>query len=139
MAEETIPDNFELVAKWGAIITGMVLIVPMVAILGAQSIPLIVTGMIVAFIAWALVRSGALEDEDENASSAVTAADPLTTLQERYAAGEISEAEFEHRVERIMESDDQLRQAGGPDRSRGEAFSSKPPREEESDVLRERE
>lgn len=34
------------------------------------------------------------------------ATDPLETLRDRYARGEISEAEFERRVERLLETED---------------------------------
>ncbi len=32
-------------------------------------------------------------------------ADPITTLQQRYAEGELTDEEFERRMERLMESD----------------------------------
>jgi hypothetical protein len=40
-------------------------------------------------------------DEDDEAD-----ADPLETLRERYATGEIDEAEFERRVDRLLETDE---------------------------------
>lgn len=36
--------------------------------------------------------------------------DPITTLQQRYAEGELTDAEFERRMEQLMESDDHARQ-----------------------------
>jgi hypothetical protein len=35
-----------------------------------------------------------------------TESDPLTALQQRYARGEISEEEFEHRLTTILEADE---------------------------------
>jgi hypothetical protein len=150
MDHEAANSNFESMLKWGAIITGMVLLVPLSAILGTQAAFVIGPAVVVAFAAWAGVRSGLLAKNDDTASSTgsrsrreasrsstetqSTTTDPLTTLQERYAAGEITEAEFEHRVERIMESDEQLRAAGGANRSAGEAFDSTSPREKRERV-----
>ncbi|AEH38154.1 SHOCT domain-containing protein [Halopiger xanaduensis] len=52
--------------------------------------------------------------------------DPKSQLQERYVAGELSEAEFERELDRVLESDDG-RGTGGrtrtePDRSRTRDF-----------------
>jgi uncharacterized membrane protein len=62
------------------------------------------------FLLTPLLAVGAIPRVDsasEEADSGPTAeADPLSTLQERYAAGEISETEFERRVERILETDE---------------------------------
>jgi uncharacterized membrane protein len=44
------------------------------------------------------------EETDEPESA--TAADPLETLRDRYARGEIGEAEFERRLERLLETED---------------------------------
>lgn len=40
-----------------------------------------------------------------------TEADPITTLQQRYAEGELTDAEFERRMEQLMESDAQSTRA----------------------------
>jgi uncharacterized membrane protein len=94
--------SFDEVAKWGAIMLGMILAVPLVAILANQAPAALVAAIVVGFLGWAGVRSGVLASEaDDEAEEA----DPLATLQERYAAGDISEAEFERRLERLLESD----------------------------------
>lgn len=53
---------------------------------------------------------GSAVSETESESAAVDAegagADPLETLRERYAAGELTETEFERRVERLLETDE---------------------------------
>ncbi|ARS88354.1 SHOCT domain-containing protein [Natrarchaeobaculum aegyptiacum] len=38
--------------------------------------------------------------------------DPVTTLQERYAAGELTESEFEERLEMLIESNERADDAG---------------------------
>ncbi|MDF9746596.1 SHOCT domain-containing protein [Natrinema salsiterrestre] len=50
----------------------------------------------------------ALEDPETTASET----DPVTTLQERYAAGELSEAEFEAKLDRLIESNERADSAG---------------------------
>lgn len=59
------------------------------------------------FLLTPLLALGAIPgvDPDEGDREQATA-DPLSTLQERYAAGEISEAEFERRLDRILETDE---------------------------------
>ena len=63
-----------------------------------------------------------LESDDESTaetvetaearSAAGTEVDPVTKLQERYAAGELSEAEFEAKLERVIESNERAERAG---------------------------
>lgn len=52
------------------------------------------------------------------ASSTATAEDSLATLRERYATGEIDEAEFERRLDRLLETEELADRvdAGGGDR-----------------------
>lgn len=64
------------------------------------------------FIGWALVHYGVFESERSQSR------DPLATLQTRYARGEIDEAEFERRLDRIMESTEIVRNRGR-ERTRG--------------------
>jgi hypothetical protein len=56
------------------------------------------------------VAEGAVETAIEDAMGDDDAdqddADPLETLRERYATGEIDEAEFERRVDRLLETDE---------------------------------
>ena len=72
----------------------------------------IATAVLASVVGWAALQFGVLSD-DEPAEPA----DPLATLQERYAAGELSEAEFERRLDRIMDSEQQLQAAANGDRS----------------------
>lgn len=100
--------------KWLAIIVGMVLafVLAVVLVIGllAEAPPFVaLTVIVLAFLAWVGVRMGYLTSGDETEENVER--DPLTVLQERYAAGEISEAEFEHRLERILESDELVEKA----------------------------
>mgnify|MGYP000391426880 CR=1 FL=1 len=51
---------------------------------------------------WAAADSGDVPSDSHDTDSAD---DALSTLQERYASGELSDAEFEDKVERLLESD----------------------------------
>lgn len=51
---------------------------------------------------WAAPDSGSTLSNSRNTDSTDAA---LSTLQERYASGELSDAEFENKVERLLESD----------------------------------
>lgn len=92
---------------------------------------LLLAGPVYAILATALVVIGGLllwyladgGDRDESADIDPDAAsersrttdaetDPVTTLQERYAAGELSEAEFEAKLERLIESNERADSAG---------------------------
>ena len=113
MSEST---TFAEVARWGAIIVGMVLSFALAVVLIAQAPPyVLLTIAVLVFLGWIGVRTGYLSQDDE--SEKESERDPLTVLQKRYAAGEVSESEFEHRLERILESDQLVAEAGErPDR-----------------------
>ncbi|TKX50415.1 SHOCT domain-containing protein [Halorubrum sp. ASP121] len=51
---------------------------------------------------WAAADSGDAPTDGRNTDSTD---DALSTLQERYASGELNDAEFEDKVERLLESD----------------------------------
>jgi len=70
-------------------ILGFFVIIPLVLLLGED---------------FPLVES----DDAAGASAATTAAagDPLETLRERYATGEIGEEEFERRLDRLLETEE---------------------------------
>lgn len=51
---------------------------------------------------WAAADSGDVPTNRRNTDSTD---DALSTLQERYASGELSDAEFENKIERLLESD----------------------------------
>jgi uncharacterized membrane protein len=71
-------------------------------------------GALVATVGWFLLTPVLLFFGEEVAdlfgveaeADDATADDPLETLKERYAAGELSEAEFERRLERLVELDE---------------------------------
>ena len=83
-------------------ILGFFVLVPLVALLG-EDFPLV-------------------ESEAADGESAATR-DPLATLRERYATGEIGEAEFERKLDRLLETEGlEGRVEDGPDREREVEF-----------------
>jgi uncharacterized membrane protein len=86
-----------------AVLPGPAFLVPAVAIVGWFLVtPVLAMGLL----------SGEPSRTESTGRERGDASDPLSTLQDRYAAGEISEAEFERRVERILESDAAADEAG---------------------------
>ncbi|ELZ42362.1 hypothetical protein C471_04965 [Halorubrum saccharovorum DSM 1137] len=82
-----------------AFILGFFVLIPLVALLG-EDFPLV-------------------ESEEEVESASSTDADPLVTLRERYASGEIDESEFERKLDRLLETEELADRAGdGPERER---------------------
>jgi uncharacterized membrane protein len=63
------------------------------------------TVLIVGTIAVSLVLADRIEDE-EDGSDTDAEPDPLESLRDRYARGELTEDEFERRVERLLETED---------------------------------
>lgn len=61
------------------------------------------------FLVWYLTERVGGADETEPARESV---DPVTELQRRYAAGELSEAEFETKLERLLDADERAERAG---------------------------
>lgn len=109
------------------VILGFILAV----ILAGQSPPLLAVFGGLAFVGWLLVQIGVFDEESERSVDSRTddlsQLDPLETLQLRYANGEIDEAEFEHRLDRIMESSEALEQGRrDPGRGRGRSPGSPP-------------
>ena len=70
-------------------ILGFFVLVPLVALLG-EDFPLV----------------EAAGPGGEPASSTATTEDPLATLRERYATGEIGEEEFERKLDRLLETEE---------------------------------
>lgn len=70
-----------------------------------------ITGLLVlsVFLTWYLTQrvGGEREGEDDDPDR-----DPVTTLQERYAAGELSESEFEAALDRVIEANERAERAG---------------------------
>ncbi len=73
------------------------------------------------FLIWYLTRRSERADADRAAERDATeaaseraggASDPVTRLQERYADGELSEAEFEAKLDRLIESNERADTAG---------------------------
>ena len=124
MSERT---TFSEVARWGAIIVGMVLSFALAVVLVAQAPPyVLLTIVVLVFLGWLGVKTGYLADED-GADEATR--DPLTVLQERYAAGEISESEFERRLEHILETDELARRSAESGRKSGSKRQLEPEHE----------
>lgn len=75
------------------------------------------------FLIWYLTRRDERADADRAAErnavraeseseTTASASDPVTRLQERYADGELSEAEFEAKLDRLIESNERADAAG---------------------------
>jgi len=108
--------------KWIVLIVGMVLAIPVLAILfpvlivlitQAPSVLVVLSVLAVGFLGFLVTQYDILPTSEEEAE-----VDPVSTLQEEYAAGEISDAEFEHRLDRIIESDRKAAQSDDVDRDR---------------------
>jgi len=87
-------------------ILGFFVLIPLVALLGED---------------FPLVEPEAADGR--SASTTATAEDPLATLRERYATGEIGEEEFERKLDRLLETEElEGRADDGPDREREVEF-----------------
>lgn len=78
---------------------------------------LAITALLVASVVlvwYALERAGTSEGATgpEWRDSHATADDPVTTLQNRYAAGELSESEFETRLDQLIDANERADRAG---------------------------
>ncbi len=67
-----------------------------------------ITALLLAsvFLVWALVRNV------DSAGTEPAEVDPVTRLQDRYAAGEITETEFEQRLEALIDANERAERAG---------------------------
>ncbi|WP_276254852.1 SHOCT domain-containing protein [Halomontanus rarus] len=81
------------------------------------------------FLTRAAHTDGETATEAERASGAetTTPTDPMDTLRRRYAAGDISEAEFERKLERLLETEG---------RSPGDSSAGPPPNATSDDRIR---
>ena len=109
----------------------LAILFPVLIVLIAEAPWLLAGALMLGFVGLTFVglmatRSGYLPGTDDEETEEV---DPLTTLQDRYAAGEISEAEFEHQVERILETDEIARRSPEFERSSARDRQSEPERE----------
>jgi uncharacterized membrane protein len=74
--------------------------------LANQAPAVLIVLTVLAFLGWVGVRSGLLaRDEESDAADTPAGDDPPTILQQRYASGEITKAEFERRVDELLEVD----------------------------------
>jgi len=70
-------------------VLGVFILIPLIALLG-EDLPLVAAG----------------DDEDEReVDDPVDDADPVAVLRKRYARGEITESEFESRLDRLLETE----------------------------------
>src|SRR6056297_2268238 len=74
-------------------VLGFFIVIPLIAILG-DSLPMVVSGGGEERVAVEATRSDASGD------------DPIDELRARYARGELTDAEFERRLERLLETED---------------------------------
>ncbi|GAA0715030.1 putative membrane protein [Halorubrum trapanicum] len=90
-------------------ILGYFILIPLVAVLGEQ-FPLVASD------------DGTVEATETDGSAAATAADhPVAALRERYATGEIDEAEFERKLDRLLATEDLDERFDRIESDRGEA------------------
>jgi len=77
----------------------IVLLVVLLAVAGVVSAPvagLVVAAVLAPYAGWLLARWWRLRDRQDP--------DAVETLKQRYAAGELSEAEFERRLDTVLDS-----------------------------------
>lgn len=81
----------------------LILFVALLAVTGtmAVSVAVAITALTLGFYGgWLVLRWRRLRDSEEP-----THPDPLETLRDRYAAGELSDEEFERRLDRLLETE----------------------------------
>lgn len=73
-----------------------------------------ITGLLVlsVFLTWYLTQRVGSGGDDADRKESDPERDPVTVLQERYAAGELSEAEFEAALDRVIEANERAERAG---------------------------
>lgn len=69
-------------------VTGFLILIPLVLVLG-EDFPLV-----------------ASDEPDASVGSGATAENPIAALRERYASGEIDEAEFDRKLDRLLATED---------------------------------
>ncbi|VTT86691.1 hypothetical protein DM2_2729 [Halorubrum sp. DM2] len=91
----------------GAALLSLAIAVPIVGalLMSGTVFGAVLTGLIVGTIAVSFVLADRIDDEEDE-----TVTDdepgPLESLRDRYARGELTEDEFERRVERLLETED---------------------------------
>ncbi|WP_227353756.1 SHOCT domain-containing protein [Haladaptatus salinisoli] len=91
-------DDFWRTVSLGAI---LVFLVPLVAITGALAPEALVAGVVLAFVAWAMTRRDASDERADESEEL----DAVETLRKRYASGQIDDAEFERRLDALIETE----------------------------------
>jgi len=59
----------------------------------------------IAFFAY-FTAALVMDNDEESDEETITTADPITELEQRYVRGELSDEEFEQRLDRIIETED---------------------------------
>lgn len=75
-----------------------------------------------------------VESESADEESAASAGDPLATLRERYATGEIGEEEFERKLDRLLETEALEDRADGEAADRRELSERRGRRDRETEL-----
>ncbi len=96
------------------------------------------------FLFWGEEAAALMFDEDTAIGTKATDGDrdhdrdAFEELKHQYASGTISEAEFEHRLDRLLEADDAFEDGTRPDRSRTSRNNRTEPRDDRQRRERER-
>ena len=115
MDNDSTESNYELMEIFIAQFIFFDIIIIMVLLLEGPIYAVIITALLVVsvFLTWYLpqqTRTGdRTPDQSETNSSEQ---DPITILQNRYASGELSEAEFEAALDQLIDANEQANQAG---------------------------
>lgn len=102
--DQILPDN----DFWRACVLGafVLMSLPILAILATQAPSALLATVLLSFLAWILDRTDVLDGETSSSGNeSVDEMDALELLRRRYATGEISESEFEHRLNRLLEAE----------------------------------
>lgn len=89
-----------LFVVFGADIILLVVLLAVAGVVSATGAGLAVGAVLVPYAGWVLARWVALRNRHEPP-------DAVETLKERYAAGELSEAEFERRLDTVLDASDE--------------------------------
>lgn len=98
-----VAENAFLTGLFGGLTLGIPL---MVLGFGSLGTAVLLIGVFGGLLAETLQSDGIEDDRSAVGAEAMTTDDELATLRQRYVEGEISEAEFERRVEAHLDEDD---------------------------------
>jgi len=117
--------NDDVPPKWIVLLAGLILVIPILAILfpilivmitQAPAVLIVLSVLTVGFLGFVVTQYDILPYSED-----AREVDPVSTLQEEYAAGEISDTEFERRLDRIIESDQKAARSDEVDREQSVA------------------